>query len=282
MKITIKLTLIMVAVLMAACEDPISVDLNTAAPRLVVEASLDWQKGTSGNEQTIKLSTSTPYFDTEIVNDVIGATVSVTNTSTQQIVVFQDQNNGLYTTTSFEPILNDTYNLEIGYNNETYSATEVLTPVSEIVEVTQSLEGGFDDEILDVNIFFMDPVDQENYYLIRFIEDGDLFPILETESDQFSNGNLMDEFFEKDGDTGTQEEAFEVGDEIAISLYGISERYFDYIDLLIEQYDSGGDPFSTTPSRVKGNCLNRTNPKNYAFGYFRVTEVDEVIYTIQE
>ncbi len=281
MKIAIKSVLVMITILLVSCEDPISVDLNDAAPRLVVEASLDWEKGTSGNEQTIKLTTSTPYFDTEIVNDVLGATVRVTNTNTQQIFVFQDLNNGLYTTSSFVPILNNSYQLEVIYDGETYSATETLTPVTEILEVSQSLEGGFDDEILDVNIFFMDPEEEENYYLMRFIEEGDQFPVLETQSDEFSNGNLIDEFFEKDGDTGTQEEEFVVGDTVTISLYGISERYFNYMNLLIEQYDSGGDPFSATPSRVKGNCINTSSPDNYAFGYFRLTEVDVVSYTFE-
>ncbi len=279
MKASIKLTLILLSLVWISCEDPITVDLNDAAPRLVVEASLDWEKGTSGNEQTIKLSTSTPYFDTDILNDVTDATVRVTNTDTQQVFAFNNQGNGLYTTNAFVPIVNNTYQLEVLYNGETYTATETLTPVTEIVEVSQSLEGGFDDEILDVSIFFMDPEDEENYYLIRFIEEGDQFPTIETDSDEFTNGNLVDEFFEKDGDEGTQEEEFAPGDTVEISLFGISERYYNYITLLIEQYDSGGDPFSATPARVRGNCINTTNPDNYAHGYFRVTEVDVVSYT---
>lgn len=281
MKAIIKFTLVLLGILFISCEDPVSVDLNDAPPRLVVEASLDWEKGTAGNEQTIKLTTSTPYFDSEILNDVLGATVRVTNTNTGQVFVFQDQNNGLYTTSNFVPVLNDTYDLEILYNGEIYTATETMTPVAEIIEVSQSLEGGFDEEILDVSIFFQDPEEEGNYYLMRFIEEGDLLPVLETESDEFSNGNLIDEFFEKDGDAGTQEEEFQVGDTVIMSLYGISEQYFNYIDLLIEQYDSGGDPFATTPSRVKGNCINLSTPDNYAHGYFRLTEVDIVSYTFQ-
>ncbi|MDC8002679.1 DUF4249 domain-containing protein [Aureisphaera galaxeae] len=281
MKALIKFSLIAMGIILVSCEDPISVDLNDAPPRLVVEASLDWEKGTSGNNQTIKLTTSTPYFDTEIINDVLGASVRVTNTNTQQVFIFQDQNNGLYTTSSFVPRRNDPYRLEIQYNGETYTATETLTPVTEILEVSQSLEGGFDDELLDVSIFFQDPDEEGNYYLMRFIEEGDQFPVLETESDEFSNGNLIDEFFEKDGDAGTQEEEFQVGDTVTISLYGISEQYFNYIDLLIEQYDSGGDPFATTPARIRGNCINTSNPDNYAHGYFRVTEVDVVSYTFE-
>ena len=49
--------------LLYACEDPINVDLDTEAPRLVIDASLNWFKGTTGNEQEIKLTLSAPFFD---------------------------------------------------------------------------------------------------------------------------------------------------------------------------------------------------------------------------
>ena len=46
-----------------SCTDVIDVDVPTAPPRLVIEASIDWQKGTSGNFQRVRLSTSTPFFE---------------------------------------------------------------------------------------------------------------------------------------------------------------------------------------------------------------------------
>jgi hypothetical protein len=277
-----QIALILVTLLvLTSCEDVIDVEVPRAAPRLVVEASLNWEKGTVGNNQTIKLSTSTPYFDTTVVNDVVGALVKVTNTNTNTDYIFTDENNGNYTVNNFLPIINNAYTLEIIYNGETYIAEETLKSVSEINAVEQSIEGGFDDEVLDVSIFFDDPVDEENYYLIRFIEEGDLFPILETETDEFSNGNEMDEFFEKDKDEENDQEEFNPGDNVTITLYGISERYYNYIDLLIEQYDSGGDPFSSTPAEIKGNCINETNENNYAFGYFRLSETVIVNYTFE-
>lgn len=51
------------------------------------------------------------------------------------------------------------------------------------------------------------------------------------------------------------------------------------MSLLISQYESGGDPFSTTPVAIKGNCINQTQKDNYAFGYFRLTQVEETDYT---
>ena len=59
-----------------SCTDVIEVDVPVAAPRLVIEASIDWEKGTLGNEQTISLSLSTPYFD-DSNTAVTGASIIV-------------------------------------------------------------------------------------------------------------------------------------------------------------------------------------------------------------
>lgn len=273
--------LLAVFITVVSCDDKIDVDVPEAAPRLVIEASLDWEKGTTGNNQTIKLSTSTPYFDTTLNTSVIGASVRVTNNNSNAVYTFTDQNDGTYTINNFVPVLNDSYTLEVIYNGETFSATENLIPVSPIISTTQSLEGGFDEEVLDVTILFDDPADEENFYLIRIIEEGDLFAELETQSDEFTNGNVQEEFFEKDRDDEDETEEYNPGDTVNIKLYGISQRYYNFISLLIEQYDSGGDPFSVTPAEIRGNCVNETNEANYAFGYFRVTEFDQVTYTFQ-
>ena len=282
MKKFINLLLFLVLVVLTSCEDVIDVAVPTAKERLVIEAYLDWQKGTTGSNQTIKLSTSTPYFDTTINNTVIGASVKVTNTNTNTEYVFTDQNDGSYTISNFEPIINNTFTLEVIYNDEVYTASETMTAVPEINRVEQSLEGGFDDEVLDVTIFWDDPEDEENFYFTKFIQEGELFTELETESDEFTNGNEMDEFFEndKEDDDGNPTE-FLPGDFVEISLYGISERYYNYLSLLLDQYYSGGDPFSTVPAEIRGNSINTTNSDNYAFGYFRVSEYETVNYTFQ-
>ena len=57
-----------------SCEDVVDIDLTTAAPRLVIDASIKWQKGTLGNVQTIKLTTTTGFYSTTIPT-VSGATV---------------------------------------------------------------------------------------------------------------------------------------------------------------------------------------------------------------
>ncbi len=271
----------MTFVVFASCEDVIDVDLDDAEPRLVIEASLDWEKGTAGNEQTINLSMSTPYFNTGEDTSVSGAVVTVTNTNSGAIFTFNDQNDGSYTVDNFVPVIGDTYRLDVSYAGENYEATETLMSVTDINSITQSIEGGFDDELLEVNVYFDDPEDEENYYLIRYYEEGDLFPYFEDISDEFVNGNEIHDFFEKDDDEDNGEAAFQPGDVVYIELYGISEQYYNYMRLLIEQYYSGGDPFSSNSALIRGNCINPTNPEQYAFGYFRLTQVNVMSYTFE-
>ncbi len=262
-----------------SCTDIVDVDTPVAAPRLVVEASIDVEKGTPGNEQSIKLSESRPYFDNLGELPVTEAAVKVTNNTTNEEFVFTNIGNGMYTTSSFVPVMNQSYTLEIIYKGETYTAQETLTPVPEVDEISQSREGGFNDEALEANIFFYDIAGEENFYFFRFEEPGDLLPELLVIPDRFIDGNRMRVFFEKEDDEDLNQDEFESGDIANMSFYGISEQYFNYLDILITQYEDGENPFGTIPSPIKGNCVNVTHPDNYAFGYFRISEVINISYT---
>jgi hypothetical protein len=265
----------------ASCTDVIEVDVPEAPPRLTIEASLDWERGTSGSDQTILLSTSTPYFAEQKIAPVLGASVRVTNEDSGAEFVFEDQNNGEYTTSSFIPVIGNTYALEVIYNEERYTATETLVPVSDIVDVYQSTEDGEDEDALEVNVTFQDPAAIENYYFLRFKSEANLFPELYYIKDEFIDGNEFTIYYEKlaDEDDGITE--FQPGETVDIAFYGISKQYHDYLRLLVEQYENAGNPFSPTPVPLVGNCVNTDNPENIAYGYFRVTEAIKTTYTIE-
>ena len=270
-----------VSFIITSCIDVIDVEVPYGGPRLVIEASLDWEKGTSGNEQTIKLSVMIPYFDDVSEDNVTGAVVKVTDDIDGNIVHFIDQSDGDYTTSNFVPVIGRPYTLEVNYNGETYIAKETLMPVVDISLVDQSTDGGFDPDVIEVNIYFKDPVDEENFYLSKFHERKDLLPTLFDISDEFTNGNEMKIFYEKYTNEETGEEELQPGDIVDIELYGISKTYYNYIRLLIEQNGAAGNPFSTVPAPLRGNCINPSNPDNFAWGYFRLTQVDRTTYIVK-
>jgi hypothetical protein len=256
-----------------SCEDVVDVDLNETEPRLVIEASINWFKNTAGNEQTIKLSLSAPFFD-ENVPPANGAIIQITDTNSNVFNFTEDGTTGVYINTNFIPVIDETYTLIINYNGETYSAEETLKSVSPIDFVEQNNDGGFTGEDIELKAYYTDPANEENYYFFEFISDIPVVPTLEVYEDRFTDGNQIFGFY--------TEEDLEAGDDVTIRNYGVSKRFYDFMFILLQQgSDDSGGPFETQPATVRGNCINETNPDNFPFGYFRLSEVDEVIYTVQ-
>jgi len=266
---------------MVSCTDVIDVDVQTDTIRLVVEASLDWEKGTTGNEQTITLRTSTPFFDTQST-DVVGAQVSVTNDVNGEVYLFTDQADGTYTTDTFNPQLDASYTLEIIYDGQTYTANDTMNPVADIIDVFQDTEDGFDDETIELHIVFNDFEAEGDNYFFKYERPQDLLPILESGDDEFINGNEVDWWFEinEDDDEEGEIKPLAPGDVVTINMHSISRPSYNYIDIVIDQLGGVG-LFESTPVAIKGNCINTTNPDNYAHGYFRVTQKNTVIYTVE-
>lgn len=254
-----------------SCEDVIDVDLDTSEPRLVVEASINWMKNTPGNIQQIKLSKTTPYFDPGVI-PANGAVVTITDEDSNVFVFNEREMTGIYETQNFLPALNKTYYLTIEYDGETYTGNELLMPVAEIEDAEQGIAPGFSEDEIEIKAYFTDPADTENYYLYSFEVHNKY--TLDAYKDEFFNGNRIFAYYSND--------ELEPNDEIIIHGYGISERYYNFMFTLLSQTnDQGGGPFETQPATVRGNIVNETNSENFAFGYFRLSQVDEFIYIVR-
>lgn len=256
-----------------SCEDVIDVDLDTAEPRLVIDASLRWVKGTDGASQVIKLTQTAAFFDSE-VPPANGAEVTVTDTNNNTFIFVEEGNTGLYKNENFIPALGVTYNLTVVYENETYVGSESMVSVVPIDRVEQKNDGGFSGEDVELKFFYTDPKGIENFYLFEFLVVNKDLLSLEVYDDEFTDGNEVFAFY--------SDEDLKPGDEFLVSNSGISSRTYDFTNILIQQTsDDSGGPFETQPATVRGNCINQTNPENYPLGYFRVTETDEFTYVVQ-
>ena len=258
--------------LFAGCEDIIDVDVPNAGTRLVIDASIEWEKDTNGQQQMIRLKESTTFFSDNRDVPVVGASVSIIKDDDGQRFEFSDQNNGDYATNEFVPELHQSYTLEIEYNGESYRANETMIPVVSINRIGQTIEGGFGDDEIQLKVYFDDPGQIRNYYFCQFSPANMPLSTWVILDDEFSDGN--ENFIEFD------DEDLEAGVSVPISLHGISRPYFNYINQLLEQTDDNG-PFATTPSQLKGNCYNPNDANEEVLGYFRLGEVDKVTYVIE-
>jgi hypothetical protein len=273
MKLIQKIIIISAALFVTACEKVTTVDLKTASPKLVIEASIDWVKNTAGNKQKIVLSTTTGYYSPEFPG-VSGAVITVTNPSNTVFEFVETPGTGQYICSNFLPVIGQTYNLKIVLNGQTYTASETLTPVPKIEDnLDQINKGGETGDEIEITFRYMDDANQVNSYLTSVTQPYTAFPEIEVEDDEHTNGNLMQESY--------SHEKLKVGDKIDIKLYGISKSYYNYMFKLIQASGNDGNPFPTTPGAVRGNIINQTDSKNYAFGYFRLAEMDSKSYTIR-
>lgn len=273
MKIAIKILIVTIGLFLTSCEEVIHVDLETAAPRLVIDASIDWVKGTSGNEQKIKLSTTTGYYSPTFPT-VSGATIFVTNSANTVFNFIENAGTGEYICTNFETVIGETYTLTIALNGETYTATETLVNVPNMeASVVQNNDAGFGGDEVEVLTYLQDNATQQNNYLFSHKSNRVAFPEYQVEDDENDNGNLITMYYSN--------KDLKPDDTIEIKLYGISKRYYEYFHKLLLASGNDGSPFATTPTKVQGNIINQTNTKNFAFGYFRLSEVDIKNHIIQ-
>ncbi|WP_289021067.1 DUF4249 family protein [uncultured Salegentibacter sp.] len=266
------LSLLFLTSVLISCEEVIELNLEESSPRLVVDASLLWYMDTPGNEQKIILTETTGYYEDEIAT-VSDAEIIIRSKNGEEFI-FKHQEQGIYTNTSFKPKLEEEYTLEIKYKEEIYTASSNFVPVSGIDFIEQNNEGGFTREDLEIEPFFTDPKGEENFYLFTFKDFSISKLSLEIYEDKFTDGNQFSASY--------SDEDLVPGDEVFITMEGISKAFYNYLFILRSQGgDNGGGPFQSQPATVKGNIINQSNPENYPFGYFRLSEADSTTYIVQ-
>lgn len=255
------------------CTEVVDIPLDTESPKLVIEASITWQKGTDGKNQKIKLSTTTDFYS-NTVPAVSNAIVLVKNSNNIVFEFIETPTTGVYICSNFSPVLNETYTLTIVSNGKTYTATEIMKPVAPIIDFTQSIIQGFSGLVLNVKTNYVDPPNEDNFYLYNYKTPNTIKTDAYVSNDKFYNGNA---YFSTIFD-----DKLKTGDSITVSHSGISKPYFEYLSILLNLAgNQGGGPFQAPPVTVRGNITNTTNQDDFPFGYFSLSETDIREYTIK-
>lgn len=266
--------LILTVFFFVSCEEVVDVDLDTGTPRLAVDATIKWVKGTDGSQQKIKLTMTGSYYE-NTVPVVSGATVFITNSTNTIFDFIETPGTGEYFCNNFAPVIGENYTLTIIHDGETYTASEKLYPTPELEDPIQKNDGGFTGDNIELTYYFQDNGAEKNFYTARIDTDIYPFPHYGALKDEFEQGNRMTLIL--------ADEDFKTGTPVSVELYGVSERYYNFMMILISVTEggTGSGPFMTPPVNARGNLVNQTNEKNYAMGYFRLSEAEVVDYTIQ-
>lgn len=271
--IFIYLSIFLAIIFNASCEDVVDIPLENANPKLVIDANIKWQKGTTGEIQTIKLSLTNDFYTNEVAF-ASGAIVTVTNSTNTVFDFIETPNTGNYICSNFVPVINENYTLKVIYQGQEYTSTSIFLATPPIVNVQQETVPGIDgkDEI-QIKFFFQDNGAENNFYLLGVNNSKKQLPEYGAVSDEFFQGNLMFGFY------ASQVEKERI---IKLSVEGITNSYYNYMTKLIAiSSTNAGNPFATPPATLRGNILNKTDQENYALGYFSLGEIDSRDYLVQ-
>ncbi|MEP2281518.1 DUF4249 domain-containing protein [Maribacter sp.] len=178
----------------------------------------------------------------------------------------------------------DVFQLLITTDNEQYLATTTYVKSVPIDSLEQGDETLFSGDETEVIVSFTDPGDSDDFYLL----DLDFGEFLVTE-DEFYQGQtfVFSYFYDNELELNTSSV-------VDVSLIGVDEPFYNYMNQIIVQ--SGGDqgPFQTPAATVRGNVINITGidndevvdnverTDNYALGYFAIVEEYKDSITITE
>ena len=228
--------------LFTSCEDVITLDLDNAEPRLVIESFITDQPG----PYTVKITKSADFYDTNNFPLQSGAIVTISDNQGSPEDVLAEVSPGVYETTSIQGQRGVTYTLNVNLNSKTYTASStmptLLTPLDSIVYEFEE-ESLFTDEGYYTTAYFKDPAVVENYYRLNFFVNGEVYTFEEdtdNESeddnfwltrDKFTDGNVQDfEFPQK----------LVTGDSVYIELHHLDRATFDYYRTIVDIKDGGG------------------------------------------
>jgi hypothetical protein len=260
-------------ILVSSCEKVVDIDLNTMAPKLVIDAAIKWKKGTLGNVQTIKLSTTNSYYNDQVPT-VSGATIFITDAANNAFNFVESNVAGSYVCSNFTPVLNRNYTLTVNSNGATYIATETLKSVPSIDRMEQINNAGFSGKDIEIKSYYTDNGATQDYYLSKFKPSYTAIPIYFAQEDISFQGNQIFSLYRSD--------KLKPGQNFEVTLSGISKQYYNYMRILISiaGNNSGGSPFQSPSATVRGNIINTTNDANYPLGYFSLSEQDYRNYIV--
>lgn len=255
MKQLITYTLLLTSLLFISCEDVVTLDLDTAKEKLVIDAILKTEGNTS--IQAIKLSKTTAFYADQ-TNPQLNAQVWITTNTNNTFYFIDENNNGNYICRDFEMDVTATYTLHVISENELYEASTEFKSTPEIEDITITENAGFSGEDYEIKIWFQDNENEENFY--QLIENSEGYNQYKISNDKFTNGNLMYFLLLND--------ELASGDSFNISFSETSKLYYEYMNRILNISQDSGNPFASPIGEIRGNILNTTNALNYPLGYF--------------
>lgn len=260
-----------------SCEDVIDVEVPSEPPRLTIDALIRINTSEPTTTARIRANLTSSFFDGLAPADLTSISIVnpdyvPTSVFDQKVINFSEVGPGVYEATKSTIFFTEgELQLFIEYDGQRYLALTRYVPsvpIDTIVQGDKTLLSGNEKEII---LSFTDNAERADFYLFDF----DFEEYLVTEDEFYQGQTFQFSYFYADISENQIAE---------ISLLGVDESFYNYMNQLIVQ--AGGDqgPFQTPAATVRGNIINITdidninsfdnveNSNNFPLGYFSVSQ----------
>jgi hypothetical protein len=255
--------------MISGCQKVINVDLNEAAPHIVIECLITNNRGPF----KVIISKSGSYFNQPFLPPVSDAQVIITDNS-GTVDTLKESIPGVYLTTKILGIPGRTYTMKVMSEDKVYTASSTMNRLVRIDSLnltkSQSRPFGFADDNrneihVELNCYFRDPYEKNFYRLKVFRNDTARTENYRLFDDQYSNGQ----------EVWLRAAHANAGNTFRIELHSLDRQTYAYYRTLEELLYSN-PVFGSTPANPDSNISNG------ALGYFGASAVSSMSIIITD
>ncbi|MDE3251852.1 MAG: DUF4249 domain-containing protein [Bacteroidota bacterium] len=234
-----------------ACTKVISVNLNDAAPQIVVEGIITDEPG----PYQVQISKTVNFSASNIFPPVTGATVRITDNIGAVTDLLTETSPGIYTTHIIHGIPGHTYRLDINTGSQTYTATSTMPLPVALDSITFQHTARVSKVEIRTVPNFQDPRNIKNYYSFTQTVNGRRLKNTFVFDDRLSDGRYINVALRTDSSY------LNIGDTVLLKMNCIDKAAYDYF-FSFEQISGNNNFQSASPSNPVSNLSNN------ALGYF--------------
>jgi len=250
--------LVFIMPLYFCCRKVINVNLNNAAPQIVIEGNVT---NTAGPYQ-VQIAQTVAFSADNTFPPVSGAYVKITDVTTGGSELLTEITPGTYSTLLFpQGVPGHTYQLYVLANGQTYTATSTMPQPVVMDSLSFQILSNFGKTQINTQANFQDPIGIANYYTFQEYINSKLLQQTFVFDDRLSDGKYIV------SNLYTDSSYISVGDTIAVNMSCVDKNVYNYFNTLQQAADANGFQTATPSNPV-------TNLSNNALGYFSASTVN--------
>ncbi len=264
-----------------SCEEVIEIDLNSADPKIVVEANITDDPG----PYLVKLSWTENYFEPSEFIRINDAFVVISDDQ-GVIDTLSEAEAGIYYTSKIHGVPGNTYTLRITINGDEIIASSTMPDKIELDAINYEYilaPTPHDEDGYRLKCEFQDPEDEENFYRFKVYQNDTLYYKNKYDiylwDDKFFDGNYVDLAVKRRGTF-----PLKINDSMRIELLTYNEKTFMYYTTLLNSITEYTE-MEIMRSMVMGSFAPanpETNLPYEVLGYFAAYCVSQNEIVIEE